>query len=300
MVFQAFAKVVPVMKVALTGGSGFLGRALYRALLKQEHEPVLLLRQHAAFENFNCSVRQVDFRQLSQMKNVLQGCEILLHTIGLTNGTEEDLWESNAFLTERLMQALPDSIRRVVYVSSAAAAMLKGSYGKSKKKAEEFVQASGREWMIARPTLIVGPDDTKNLQMMLDWVEKRLVVPVLGGGHFKVQPVFIDDVVSALLRMVETEKRDHCYLLCGPEQVSLRRMLEVLRERSNSFCLFVPVPLKPIQKALKFWSRIFPNTRLPVKQVMELDKHEAFDFKEAAKDLGFSPRSFEEALEWLS
>ena len=276
------------MKIALTGSSGFLGRELLKQLQSRGHETVCLNRP------------AINFDDVDQIRDALEGCDVLLHTIGLTNGSDDMLHHVNDVITANMMTALPDSVKRVVYVSSAAAAMRKGPYGEAKLRAEEHVKNSGKDYMLLRPTMIYGPGDTKNLAMMVDWVTQKKFVPVLGGGGFKVQPVHIEDAAGAIVTACEVEVTNKTYNICGPEQVSLRRMLDMLKDKCKSTCVFVSVPLKPVQFALSLWGAIYPKTKLPVKQVKELDKHEAFTFEETAQDLNYTPRKFEEGLDWLN
>jgi len=287
------------MKIALTGGSGFLGRELYKQLKAEGHECVLLLRETSVPPD-NAPCRRVDFKEGHAFKEALEGCEVLLHAVGVTNGSNEVLEEVNKILTTLLMTSLPDSIKRVVYISSAAAHMRKGPYGMAKLRAEEEVKTCGREWVLLRPTMIYGPGDNKNLAMMVDWVTKRFFVPVLGGGKFKVQPVHVEDAAQACVAACTKEVSGSTFNVCGPEQISLKTMLEELKQRSKSSCIFISVPLKPVQIFLSFWAWLFPTTSLPVKQVKELDKHEAFEYTETSQRLNYHPRRFQDGLDWLN
>lgn len=287
------------MIVGLTGGSGFLGRALAKRLVADGHEVIHVLRPSSGAPAAG-TVRRADFADPESLRAGLDGCEAVIHAVGLVNGPEDAVHEVNVGITARVLAALPSSCRRFVFISSAAAAMNKGHYGSCKLEAEELVRNQDTPWVILRPTLIYGPGDTKNLQMMIEWVTGRCLVPVLGGGSFKVQPVHIDDVAQAVGAAVERDVAGRVYNICGPGQVSLRSMLEQLKARTGSRCLFVPVPLRPVQIALGLYAKIVPGTTLPVKQVAELDKHEAFDHSETSRDLGFAPRPFEDGLDWVS
>lgn len=291
------------MIVALTGASGFLGRELVRQLEKAGHEVRLLLRTSSKWQGEQ-KVFRLDFSNSSALSEALNGVNVLLHAAGVTNGSDQVLRDTNIEMTRQLTKALPDSVKRVVYISSAAATMRKGLYGESKLKAEEIIKTSakesGREWVMLRPTLIVGPGDSKNLASMVNWVKRSPLVPVLGGGKFKVQPVFIEDAAKAMVNAVTTSAVNAVYHITGPEQVSLREMLEEIKRRTGSSCFFVSVPLGPVQVAVKAWAMIWPWTKLPVKQISELDKHEAFDWQEGREALQFNPRSFQDSLDWLS
>ena len=186
------------MKVALTGGSGFLGSEITRQASMSGLDIVQLSRRQS---KINCGVKLkvVDFNHSESIKHALRGCTVLVHCIGVTNGPDKYLKEVNVNLTKRIANSLPESISRVLYISSAATAMKKGFYGKAKLEAESLFFSTKRDVTVLRPTLIYGPGDTKNLQMMINVVKKYPIVPVLGGGKFMVQPVHVEDVAAATI-----------------------------------------------------------------------------------------------------
>jgi len=286
------------MRIAVTGGNGFLGSEITRQASMSGLDVVQLSRQRCKTD---CAVKLqvVDFDHSESIKNALRGCTVLVHCIGVTNGPEKYLKEVNVDLTKRVASALPKSVSRILYISSVAAAMNKGFYGKSKLEAESLLLSTGRDVTVLRPTMIYGPGDTKNLQMMIDVVKKYPIVPVLGGGNFMVQPVHVEDVAAAAIVAITSSKANKIYNVCGPGQVSLRDILEELRVRTKSNTIFVSVPLWPVQVMLKLWATIVPNTKLPVKQVLELDKHEEFEYELTKLDLSFTPRHFQDGLSWV-
>ncbi len=239
----------------------------------------------------------VQFDDADSLVRALEGVDVICHVAGRVNGSTAELVDANVTSTEAMIQAAGVvGLKRFVLVSSAAAAMRKGTYGQLKKQAEELLLGSDLPSMILRPTLIYGPGDTTNVAMMARTVCLSPVVPVLGGGAFKVQPVFIDDVVSVLIQSFEKPLPESIYNVCGPEQISLRQMLVLIAGAMRRRRLFVPIPLGPVQRALKTYQRVCPRTRLPVKQVAELDKHEAFDISMTRRDFDFDPISFAEGI----
>ena len=117
------------MKVALTGGSGFLGREITRQASISGLDVVQLCRQSRKFDH-DAKLEVVDFDHPDSINKALRGCTVLVHCIGVTNGPEKYVEVVNVNLTKRIANALPESINRVLYISSAAAAMKKGFYGK--------------------------------------------------------------------------------------------------------------------------------------------------------------------------
>ena len=289
------------MKVALTGGSGFVGREIARQLKLSGFNMIQLIRESSRSLNYGeYEYCRVNYNNLQAIKASLVGCDAILHCAGRTSGSDKLLKEANITLTKHIIEALPESVKRIVYISSAAAGMNKGYYGESKREAEFLLIGSGRDTIIFRPTLIYGPGDTKNVQVMINWIKKSPFVPVFGGGGFMFQPVHVEDVASVATAALTSSKTNTIYNVCGPQQIPLRTMLEELKVRTGSNAILVPVPLKPVQKILKLWSMIWPATKLPVKQVLELDKHVVINCQSTLDDLSFSPRKFQDGLDWIN
>ncbi len=271
--------------IAVTGGSGFLGRHVLDFLRKNKIEHRSLLRP------------EVNFKDLSSLEKALQGADQLLHMAAALNGSTDDLYEGNHLLIKRVVEAAQRAgVKKIIYVSSAAAYLKKGPYGQSKWRAEEILKSSGIPYLIFRPTLIYGPGDTKNVGMMERLVQRLPLLPLLGGGQFLIQPVYVKDLVEALVKALDSPVTNKTYYLSGPSQISLKDMLHIIAESLGKKVVLIPVPLKPVQACVRLYSTVFPRTRLPVKQILELDQHSAFDIQDAKNDFGFTPRNFKDGV----
>ena len=282
----------------VTGASGFLGRHVVHALQKNNSEFVCWVRSRRSLEDSEKKrIQQINFLSVPEMKKALQGVEQVLHLAGQINGRTEELEETNLGLTKRLVEASKRAgVRRILFMSSAAVHLRKGPYGKTKWEAEEFLKSSGIPYLIFRPALIYGPGDSKNVAVMEKLIKCLPLLPLVGGGKFLIQPVYMEDVVTVLMCALESPVVNQSYYLAGPSQISLKEMLEILAASLERRVKFFPLPLKPVQSFARLWAAVFPGTRLPVKQILELDQHSAFDIQETRKDFGFSPRTFREGV----
>lgn len=269
--------------IAVTGSTGFLGKHVLQTLRERKINFSTLLRR--------------DLSNVERLAESLKGVEQILHLAGQINGSVKELEEANVELMKRLLLAARGrGIRRIIYVSSAAAQFRHGPYGQTKWEAEEILKASGIPCLIFRPTLLYGKGDTKNVATM-DWLIRRFpYVPLLDGGNFLIQPLYVEDAVEVLMRALESSITDRVYHLAGPVQISLKEMIEVIAESLRKRIRFFSVPLKWAKSLVRVWAFLFPKTRLPVKQILELDRHRAFDIEDARRDFGFDPRPFKEGI----
>lgn len=287
--------------IAVTGATGFLGLNLIRALEKRGKRFRCVVRPSSPrISRLTVPVEHIcetAFENADELRAAFKGAETVIHSLGLINGTEEALRRVNIDYTRRVVDAARAAgVSRFIFVSSVAAIRRHGTYGETKFQAEEIVRLSGIPYIIFRPAYIYGRGDENNTGLMINTLKRFPLIPLLGGGSFCLQPVYVEDVVSLLIQAVERPIPNKIYNVAGPKQTALRDMLELLAQGLGLKRVFVPIPLKPVQALLRVYIKIFKNTRLPAKQILELDKHEAFDITQTAKDFVFAPVEFREGV----
>lgn len=283
--------------IAITGATGFLGASLLEALKHREIPAVALVRATSPrlgrLERICRWFANVDYSDPATIQCALEDCDTLVHALGLINGDDETLKRVNVDYTRNVVEAAKRAnVKKIIFISSVAAIRQHGLYGKTKAEAETIIKSSGIPCLILRPAFVYGRRDTNNTGLMVKTLRRMPVIPLLGGGNFRLQPVYVDDVTSLLLESCEKPDLTGEYTVAGPEQISLKEMLEILAAHLKVRRLFIPIPLKPVQAFLRQYVRVFKKTRLPVKQILELDKHEAFDISKTVRDFQFAPVTF--------
>lgn len=128
----------------------------------------------------------------------------------------------------------------------------KSSYHSSKWQAEEVVRASGIPALILRPSLLVGRQvgarDSKLVKRLRTMIETRNVVPVIEGGRNKLQPLFIGDLVEAIVRILKMSEQDFASVsgraleVGGPEAISMRDIVLALMQAIKTEKSIVSLP----------------------------------------------------------
>ena len=188
------------MKLALTGATGFVGRALLDLALAEGHEVAALARQPQ--ENRE-RVQWIsgDLAGGSALKRLLHDAEAVIHVAGVVNAADRaGFHEGNVAGTLNLLEtAKATGVTRFVYVSSLSAREAGLSdYGASKARAERLVMASGLDWTIVRPPAVYGPRDREMLELFR--AAKWGVVPVPAAGRLSL--IHVQDLASALLALL--------------------------------------------------------------------------------------------------
>ncbi len=285
--------------IAVTGATGFLGGELTRRMKTLGMPFVCLVRPgspgNEKLRAQGMTVLETNFADSADITRNLAGCGTVIHAMGLINGSAQLLDLVNIHYTRNLARAASETgIRKFIFISSVAALMRHGPYGESKYQAEAALRESRVPHLIFRPAYIYGMEDRNNTRMMIKTLKHFPLIPLLGGGTFKLQPVFVEDVVELILKGLSFSRLNTAYTVAGKEQVSLRFMLETLAHHLKVKRIFVPIPLRPLQAVLRVYLKFDPATKLPAKQILELDKHEAFNIAETQSDFNFDPVTFAE------
>lgn len=186
--------------IALTGGTGFVGRATLAALARAGAEVRSLARTPPADAGAVEWVRG-DLADRAALAALVEGAEAVIHVAGLTTATDPAAFEAaNVAGTLSLLEAAAKAgVPRFVFVSSLAAREPGlSAYGASKDRAERLVAASGLDWTTVRPPGVYGPWDVDYLEMFK--LAKRGIVPVPPPGRSSL--IHVQDLAELLVALV--------------------------------------------------------------------------------------------------
>jgi uncharacterized protein YbjT (DUF2867 family) len=186
--------------LAVTGGTGFVGKHLLRLALSDGYEVRALTRGWKPPEN---EVSWVDgsLERSESLLKLCTGADAVIHIAGLINGSKAEFEAVNAGGTANLVDAARKAgIRRFIHISSLAAREPElSNYGWSKARSERIVAASGLEWTIIRPPAVYGPGDRETLELFK--MAKRGLVALPPEGHFSL--VHVQDLCRLILSVID-------------------------------------------------------------------------------------------------
>jgi len=248
--------------VFLTGGTGFIGRRLLDRLVKDRRCRLRALRRLPGAVSTDAGVEAVigDLRDAGSYERRLVGCDVIVHLAGVTgNAAPEDYVAANVDGTRALIGASRRAgVSRMIFVSSIAATFPADAayhYARSKQRAEASVRESGLNFLIVRPTIVLGRDSP--IWARLRGLAQLPIMPILGDGTARVQPILVDDVAAFLAESVEMEPLpDRAVDLGGPDTMTfealLRRIRRAVRGRETGA---VHLPIRPLIRGLAAMER---------------------------------------------
>ena len=235
----------------MTGATGFVGHALVQVLCAEGHWVRCLVRRGSELDlrgltGFERVEGDVMARQ--SLEEGMAGCDAVIHLVG---AIREERAQQATFerlhvrATLNVLDAAEGAgVRRFLHVSALGArASSPARYHRTKWTAEEAVRASALHWTVFRPSAIYGRGD-HFVSTLAAMVRRLPIVPVVGTGRQRLQPVAVEHVARALARALTLEATvKQTFDVGGPDAVSVVQLLDLIGHalgRRRVFKAFVP------------------------------------------------------------
>lgn len=238
------------MKILLTGASGFIGARLRAALLRRGHRLMLAGRREPVASDETETWLDLDLAQPpphDELAAALHGVDAVVNAAGIIRESRRQRFEALHTTGPQALfsAAVAAGVRRIVQVSALGAdAGASTRFHRSKHAADAFLLGLPVAGVVAQPSLVFGPGgaSARLFLQLASWP----VLPLPAGGGQTIQPIHVDDVVDALVALVERHQPVGTVALVGPRAVSLRDYLQVLRAGLN----LAPAPVLAVPAAL--------------------------------------------------
>lgn len=237
--------------VTVYGGSGFLGRHVVRALAKRNYRIRVAVRRPELAGHLQPLGRvgqihavQANLRNAASVEAAARDAHVLINLVGILFERGRQRFDSvHASGAEQVALAASAHGARLVHVSAIGAdANSPALYARSKAAAEQLVLAAQPQAAIMRPSIMFGPeDDFFNRFAALARISPML--PLIGGGLTRFQPVFVGDVARAIADAADGAARGGTiYELGGPEVRTFKELMQYVLATIERKRLLVPVP----------------------------------------------------------
>ena len=313
-------------KTLVTGGTGFVGRAVVEELLAAGREVRVLVRnpRHPALKGLAVETVRGDLKDPASLKAAVQGCDQVFHVAAdyrLWVPDPEEMYAVNVQGTKDLMAtAAAAGVSRIVYTSTVGTLgnpgdgtpgtedtpvtieEMVGHYKRSKFLAEQAVLEFARQGLpvvLVHPSAPVGPWDSRPTptgQIIVDFLRGRMPAYLETGLNL----VHVRDVAKGHLLAAERGRIGEKYIL-GHRNMSLSEILHLLAEISGRPAPKVRLPYLPVLGLAyvnEFWATYISRRppRMPVAAVKMAKKFMYFDSSKAVRELGLPQTPVRQAL----
>ena len=285
----------------IVGATGFIGARLVAAFASAGHEVHCASRRGGAEPAGCASWIKFDYAALPSMEDLarsLSGCEVVINAVGILRGRGSQSFEAvhNSGPRSLFLACVRAGVRRVIQISALGAeAIAVSNYHRSKNAADRYLMDQPLDWAIVQPSLVYGAGGSS--ATLFDALASLPVLPLPAGGRQLVQPVHIDDLVSAVLRLAESPAVLRCVLpIVGPAPMTMREFLLGLRSQTvRAAPLVFPVPRAFMALGAKL-GNFLPGSLLDTETLGMLERGNTGDPGPLTRLLGRKPRPLGEFI----
>jgi len=285
------------VKIFIAGGTGFVGEHLVDALREHGHQLRLLVHKRSSRVSDDIDQIEGDVTHLESFAHAVKGCDAVINLVGIIREFPArgiTFARLHVQATANMLAATDKAgIRRYLQMSALGTRPDAVSrYHATKFQAEELVRSSGLDATILRPSLIYGPKDAF-INMLAGQMRLAPVMPVIGSGNYRLQPIHAGDVARCFAMALEMpETTGQCYELCGNNRLSYLELVDSIASAMDRAAPFKPhIPLGVMKYIIPVMQHL-PQFPITVDQMQMLIEENICDGS-WKKVFGFEPRDFQ-------
>jgi len=293
--------------ILITGGTGFIGKALVRQLTELGYPVRTLIRPSPRSPGLPTGVPvEAAVSSLTDergLRAAMVGVDTVFHLASSEReGVRQSLVETEIQGTRAVVQAAVDAdVKRIYYVSHLGADRASAfPVLKAKAIAEEFIRRSGLDYTIVRTSIVYGPDDgfTSGIARLSSAIPGFFLIP--GNGEVLLQPVWIEDLATCLTWSLEDkETRNRTLDIGGPEYLSFRQIVEQVMQATSVKRSMVNIFPPYLRGLTVLMESIFPGFPTTVYWLDYLAANRTTSLDAMPRWFGLMPARFSQRLAYL-
>ena len=293
----------------VTGAAGFVGSRLVARLAQEGERPHALVRDAAKARKIlpadGYDLFIGDTTLPSTMDAALAGVDTVIHAAFITadrkQGPNDNYYKTNVAGTRNLVAAAKRAgVQRIIVLTGLGTKPDKpGSYMQGRYEAVQSVRESGLAWSALGPSVMFGRGAAffKGLSDLIRSVPG--VVPMIGNGKVEFQPIWVEDVVTCLIKMAREPQRYDGQLIDvgGPEVYTYAQILDLLMAKLHKRRIKIPGPIPLASLGAGVMELVLPKPPVTRAAMALFEFPNVTDIDSVAKNFGFTPRSLKSYLD---
>ncbi|WP_040577851.1 complex I NDUFA9 subunit family protein [Methylopila sp. M107] len=267
--------------VTVFGGSGFIGRHVVRALVRNGWRVRVAVRRPDLAGHLQplggvgqIVATQANMRFPESVLQAARGADAVVNLVGILAESGKQTFDALQAEGPRLAARAAKEAGATSFLQMSAIGADRQSaaeYGRSKSAGEDAALEVFPDAVILRPSIVFGPEDSF-FNRFAAMARVSPALPLIGGGKTLFQPVFVGDVAQAVAGALDgaVAGGDGAYELGGPEVLSFEEILRYVLKETGRNRILAPLPFG-LAKAQAKLLQLLPNAPLTVDQVTMLE-----------------------------
>ncbi|HXA42889.1 MAG TPA: NAD(P)H-binding protein [Candidatus Solibacter sp.] len=291
------------MTILVTGASGFVGRHVVSRLTAEGRHLRVMVRDAARYSGPpGVPVVEADVSKPDSLPTAVGGVDTVIHCVAITANLKEPYRGAydaiNRQGTENLVAAAATAgVRRMVVMSGLGTKPASaGTYMATRWAMEEAVRAGSIPSVIIQPSVQFG-DGAEFVAALARLVTSSPVVPLLGGGGLRFQPIWVEDVVTCVVKAIDVESlTGRSVAIGGSQYVTFREIIQTICSAMGKRRIKAPLPLWVARLQAPLMG-LLPHPPLTRASLELFGFENTTEIDAVDKTFGFHPRGFREHLE---
>ena len=290
--------------ITIIGGSGFIGKNIVRELATTGARIKIVSRNPDKNSEVMTSgyVGQIahlkcDAKDTVALNNAIKGSTYVINLVGILYPSGKQKFNTlHSNVAKNIALACKENnVESLIHFSALGVdKAVTSEYAKTKLEGEKAVLDNFPKAIILRPSVIFGADD--NFINLFNWLSKfSPVLPLIGGGHSKFQPIYVRDVAALIYKILTVDKNlveGKIFELGGPSVYSMKEIYKIILHTTQRKRLMINMPFW-FMKLNAFFLELLPKPLLTRDQVELLKYDNLVSQKNALETFDIKPTSLE-------
>ena len=232
-----------------------------------------LVRKNSNFSeltDLNVTIKQCDLLDKEQLRTFANGVDVVINLATLIESHKDktEIFNSNVTMTQNILDCFPN-IKQLIFSSTNVTIDPHSAYAKSKVKCEEMIKKSGINYTILRITPVLGKGSNSKSAALIGAIYAGRYIPIPGDGKQILQPVHVNDVVSAIITTImNKEYFRSCAIASQP--ITLEDFIDLTGQVLGCKVRKFHIPIKLLKSVIKFYELIGKNPEIETGQIDDL------------------------------
>ncbi len=287
--------------ILVTGGTGFVGSHLMKRLASEKIQTRCLARKTSDIERLKepgIEVAYGDVLDKESLEKAVEGVEAVIHLVGIIiehKGATFEIIHTQG--TKNLVEVSTEAgVQRFIYISALGAREnARSRYHKTKWEAERAVINSAMEYVIFRPSIMIG-EGGEFITMLSKIVRWAPIIPII-DGESKVQPIYVENTVDCIIRsLTDPKTTSRIFEIAGPDQITYKELFLTLMEVLEIDNPTLQIPVIFMWPAAYILEGVMEKPPITTQQLIMLQEDNICDIREMQEVFNLKLVPLREAL----